>query len=108
MLLVSCLFIAWLPRSCLAADCQLVRRRRRDLGDAVMDLTRLAVDAGQFINRAVQVIIIIIIKETIMCFSWALISTLNQRLPLLKEKCAVKQFVNQCYPEIRSSTLERV
>lgn len=26
-----------------------------DLEDAVMDLTRLAVDAGQFINRAVQV-----------------------------------------------------
>lgn len=31
------------------------RRTRRDLADADMDLTRLAVDAGQFINRAVQV-----------------------------------------------------
>ncbi|XP_032357015.1 endophilin-B1, partial [Etheostoma spectabile] len=29
-------------------------RIARDLGDVVMDLTRLAVDAGQFINRAVQ------------------------------------------------------
>ncbi|KAF3845217.1 hypothetical protein F7725_008380 [Dissostichus mawsoni] len=34
--------------------CRTNRRQRATLEDVAMDLTRLAVDAGQFINRAVQ------------------------------------------------------